>query len=135
MAFAIWSLTCPEVFPEELFDRLRLRFFTLGGIDRALYINFLIAMLAIAALYLILDYTVVTFFKAICVCECVRQTTVAPITSEKPYSELIKKENIIHSYRMIKNPKYAAVGKIIEEVFTQVNTYNTIGDSSMMQQS
>jgi hypothetical protein len=87
LAFSVWSLTCPDIFPKELFDMLRLKFVVFPGEwNRALYINFLTAMLTLALLYLIIDYTIVAFFKSVCVCECLRPKAVATIVHEKPYS-------------------------------------------------
>lgn len=78
LAFSIWSLTCDSIFPESLFDLLRLKFVTLtGSWNRAMYINFLTAMLALAVLYVVIDYTIVAFFKAVCTCECLRPVAVA----------------------------------------------------------
>lgn len=80
LAFSIWELTCESVFPSSLFTNLKFSFVDLGTTwNRALQINFYTVMFVIAIAYVILDYTVVAFFKSICVCECVRGNVVVPI--------------------------------------------------------
>lgn len=118
LAFSIWELTSPDIFPSALFSRIRFNFITLNNSwDRTFYISFITVMLFIALAYIVLDYTLVVFLKAICVCDCWKGNTVAPITAEKPYSEKIKTENIIASYKMGKNPHYKAVSQIADEIF------------------
>jgi hypothetical protein len=89
-----------------------------GDWDRAFYINFLTVMLTLALLYLIIDYTIIAFFKAVCICECRRSITVAALSHDKLYSERVKKENMISSYNLSKNPRYAAVSCIIKQIFS-----------------
>lgn len=118
LAFSIWSFTSDSIFPAVLFDILQLKFFSLPGAwNRALYINFLFAMLALAVLYVVIDYTVVAFFKAVCTCECLRSSSIGAITHEKPYSDRVRNENMVNSYRLGRNPRYAAVSRVLEELF------------------
>jgi hypothetical protein len=138
LAFSIWELTSPDIFPANLFSRIRFDFINISSAwDRTFYISFLIVMLAIVLVYIVIDYTLVVFFKAICVCDCWRGNTVGPISKEVPYSEKIKSENILSSYRMGKNPRYKAVSEIADEIFAlqaaQEMTYGVVNSSLISQ--
>ena len=110
IAFSIWALTVDTLFPEGLFQNVSFHLDILGQSEfrRTFYFLPLTICLFIVVVFLIVDYILIRLFGLCC---CRQSDTIFPEQNNRVnfFSHKIKGMNMLHSYKLHKNPDYKHV--------------------------
>lgn len=76
----------------------------------------MLCLLAVIVVYLIIDYTLIAFFKCLCLCLKDRHDPNEKGDVRDGFEQRYKHSNILGSYKMINNPDYKHTANIITEL-------------------